>query len=496
MNLAIHVVGEGPVFDKSGFRNILIQLSEQPVEVVESETLEVKGWCESEKQLAEKFAEAVSCLANAHGGAVLIGIESDLPDIRKFSSNPYLNVNPAWIGARIQDMTSPPVDCEVFDLTELLTDIGIPNATAFGISVPRKAYLGQHFTVKGVSKIRRGKDCKPFLTTAEDDRTNIIVQQLGIDDLSMTSINWAQARHRATFNSTAASDDQIDFLSSARLIDPFLLDEENEPRYRVRLAALILFGKQAAIIRYLPCFETILTTQQGTVRIQKNLVDTMRELLFNDSGIIRQHFPTIPVRTLQELLINAYVHRCWRTAAPVMIKISGDFTIENPGGLLPGLSTSNLLYGIPQYRNFALAEAARFSGLCDKIGQGINIIFESIVSLGLPFPFTSDDDTFRAEIRMSRSAVFAEFVRRRSATLDNADEIMVLRLCFDRDQPVPIKEVRDTLQRDTRTTCRVLQGMCKKNMLESVNEDTFQLTPSVRIDIQTVFNWDQYGLFQ
>src|ERR1700722_2948077 len=108
----------GTIFNKIGFRNTLFQLAAQPVEVVEGDFLEVKGWCDNEKQLAEKFSEAVSCLANACGGSVIIGVESDHPRIPKFGPCPYPNVNPGWISARIQDMTVPPVECEVFDLTE------------------------------------------------------------------------------------------------------------------------------------------------------------------------------------------------------------------------------------------------------------------------------------------------------------------------------------------------------------------------------------------
>ena len=241
-----------------------------------------------------------------------------------------------------------------------------------------------------------------------------------------------------------------------------------------------------------------LTTSRGTVRLRKNLVETIRELVLDDTALLRQHCPDVAVRTLQELLVNAYIHRCWRTAAPVVITISDDLTIQNPGGLLAGLSTGNLLYGIPQYRNFALAEAARFSGVCDKIGQGINIIFETIISGGLPFPeFASDDDTFRAQIRMARSADFAEFVRRRATTLSNIDEIMALRLCWDRDGRISLREIRDGLQRDSRSTRLLLENMCKKNILESANgSEEFQLTHSIRRDIATVFSWDQYQLFQ
>jgi predicted HTH transcriptional regulator len=46
------------------------------------------------------------------------------------------------------------------------------------------------------------------------------------------------------------------------------------------------------------------------------------------------------------------------------------FEIKSPGELLTGLSVNNLIHGVPVYRSLLLADAARFVGLCDKIGAG------------------------------------------------------------------------------------------------------------------------------
>jgi predicted HTH transcriptional regulator len=57
--------------------------------------------------------------------------------------------------------------------------------------------------------------------------------------------------------------------------------------------------------------------------------------------------------------MNAYIHRCWRTAAPVLVSIDPGFLeFQNPGELLPGLHVANLLHCVPSYRNLLLAEAA------------------------------------------------------------------------------------------------------------------------------------------
>lgn len=111
-------------------RNVFVQLMENPVERVENERLEIKGWCHDEKELTEKMVEATSCLANAKGGMVLIGIESKRPN---FSPCPFRNVSVAWIEARIKDNTVPPVECEVYDASE-----GLKSVRGIGGQAPAK----------------------------------------------------------------------------------------------------------------------------------------------------------------------------------------------------------------------------------------------------------------------------------------------------------------------------------------------------------------------
>ncbi|MBI1955168.1 MAG: ATP-binding protein [Acidobacteria bacterium] len=70
----------------------------QPPEVLENDTLEVKGWCNDEKELAEKVVDAASCLANARGGTLLVGVETR-SGASHFSGCPYSDVSPQWLAA-------------------------------------------------------------------------------------------------------------------------------------------------------------------------------------------------------------------------------------------------------------------------------------------------------------------------------------------------------------------------------------------------------------
>ena len=96
-----------------------------------------KSWCHDDRQLTEKIADAVSCLANALGGVVLVGIGEE-PNATKFSRCPHANVNTSWLVARVHDNTHPPVTCRAIDVTDLLTELrSTPSANAYALIIER-----------------------------------------------------------------------------------------------------------------------------------------------------------------------------------------------------------------------------------------------------------------------------------------------------------------------------------------------------------------------
>ncbi len=322
---------------RSKFRTILVQLCENPIERIENQTLEIKGWCQDEKSLAQKVADAASCLANADGGIIIVGASDDNGGPGKFSRCPFPNVSAAWLRTRTQDLTHPPVECTSHDLSELLTEIcPCGGGNLFALDVPRTRYLGGHVTTAGISKIRVGNECRPRYT-AEDDQTQTFFPEASVDDLSLTSIRWAMGEHRRKFDVPEQQwTEPADFLLHARLLDPFLMDGEIAPRYRVPFATLLLFAKEPVLAKRVPFFETIVKTDTGVRRLRKNIVESVRELALSDDSSVRQGCPNLEGVVVQELLVNAYTHRCWRTAAPVIVGVSAtQLEIQNPGDLLP-----------------------------------------------------------------------------------------------------------------------------------------------------------------
>ncbi len=324
-----------PPFDVAAIRKIISDLLLQPADEVESEQIEIKSWCGDDRELADKVAEACACLANTSGGFVLVGVADGANVGRKFSPCPYSVVTTSWLQTNVHNLTRPPVECVPFDASRILAEVvGSSDGNLYVLRVPRTRYISGHLTHKGISKVRVGKECQPQYV-AEDDRTGVTVPSVSMDDLSAASIDWGIAQHQKHFKPTAASADRAEFLAQARLLQLYLPEEEYLPQFQPLLAALLLFGKTSAIERNIPFFETVIVTDNERIPVRKNVIESVRDLCVGESSILRSRLPQIPAEVLKELVVNAYIHRCYRTLAPVVISISeSGLEIRSPGELL------------------------------------------------------------------------------------------------------------------------------------------------------------------
>jgi ATP-dependent DNA helicase RecG len=480
-----------PPFDVATIRKFVSDLLIHSADEVESEQLEIKGWCGDDRELADKVAEACACLANTSGGYVLVGVADGTRTGRKFSSCPYTCVTTSWLQTNVHNLTRPPVECFPFDASGVLAEeTGTAGVNLYALRVPRTRYISGHLTHKGISKVRVGKQCQPQYL-AEDDRTSVTVPQITVDDLSVASIDWGISQHQKHFETSAVWADRAEFLAQARLLEPYLPDEEYVPQFHPCLAALLLFGKAVVIERNVSFFETVVITEDERIPIRKNIIESVRDLCIGEGSILRSRLPQVPEEVLKELVVNAYIHRCYRTPSPILINI-GEWGLEirSPGELLTGLSVSNLIHGVPVYRNLLLADGARFVGLCDKIGQGIDLVFKGVLSGGLGFPeFESGNNLFTARIPLAGNAEFKEFLRKRGQSLTQLDEIIVLRVLWGKES-ASFDDLCAKMQRKPEFAERVMAQMVRKGMIEQ-HGASYGLMPVVRQDIEDIFHSDQ-----
>lgn len=109
------------------------------------------------------------------------------------------------------------------------------------------------------------------------------------------------------------------------------------------------------------------------------------------TGTKREDVRAYPDIMLREVITNSLVHRDYRKMhQPIKIAMFDNrVEIENPGGLMPGLTTLNLIHK-RDWRNPLLAELMKKFGFGEMDGQGIDRIYSLTLALKVPPPILAD----------------------------------------------------------------------------------------------------------
>ena len=110
-------------------------------------------------------------------------------------------------------------------------------------------------------------------------------------------------------------------------------------------------------------------------------------------GIHREDISAYDETTLREVIVNSIVHRDYsQLNQPVKIAMFSDrIEIENPGGLLPGLTPLNLMHK-REWRNPNIATLMVNFKLGEMDGQGIDRIYMGTRRIKVPAPRIIDDN--------------------------------------------------------------------------------------------------------
>ena len=106
-------------------------------------------------------------------------------------------------------------------------------------------------------------------------------------------------------------------------------------------------------------------------------------------------FPLVAIR---EAVVNAVVHADYaQRGSPLRVAIFSDrIEIDNPGGLLPGLTLDEIRRGISRLRNRVIGRVFHELGLIEQWGSGIPRMTSACVQAGLPEPvFEEIGSSFR-----------------------------------------------------------------------------------------------------
>lgn len=180
------------------------------------------------------------------------------------------------------------------------------------------------------------------------------------------------------------------------------------------VAGLILFGKPPALRRCFPMTRVDYIRVPGrewvpdpdrrfdTVelrdplfrlirRAQAAVLDDLPKSFGLDEGELqRQDKPVIPLRVIREALVNALMHRSYRSHSPVqIIRYANRLEIRNPGFSLK--SPEHLGEPGSQPRNPKIAAVLHETRFAETKGSGIRVMRESMEQAGLTPPLFESD---------------------------------------------------------------------------------------------------------
>ena len=348
------------------------------------------------------FGDAAKCccaLANNGGGRLVFGITDKRPR-RVVGSAAFSQPERTRMG--LIEKLRINIDFQIFDYDGKRVLVFDVKSRPIGLPVQYGgiAWIYEGDTLKSMSEDMR----RNIYEETGGDFSATICTGATVEDLDETAIEnfctkWIEKSGKK----------QLAALSKQQLLhDCGAITDEG-----VTYAALILFGKNAAIIKYLPQAEIIFEYRSSEASGPANqreefkvgffaCYDRVWELinLRNDKQHYQEGFfvfdiATFNERVVREAILNAVSHRNYQFGGSIFVRQFRDrLVVESPGGLPFGITLDNILdRQLP--RNRRIAEILSLCGMVERSGQGMNLMFELSVQEAKPLPdFTGTDNFF------------------------------------------------------------------------------------------------------
>lgn len=347
------------------------------------------------------LVETVACLANGEGGYLLVGVTDDGNVMGARPRHETGHTDPVRVEALIANNTVPPVAAQArvvaLDGHEVLV-IRVENS-------PR--VIG---TTSGVYLRRaRGGDgrpsCVPFhaheMLSHEIDRGAADYAALRLPSATVDDLDPLEfERLRRIVREAGPGGDNV----LTRLSDPEVaralgvVGTDGRPL----AGAVLLFGRTDSIRRLIPTHEAAFQAMRGLsvetnefhtwplFRIAEEFLTRFRarnpeqEIRF---GLVRVPVPAFPEVAFREALANALIHRDYTVRGAVHVVLQDEaLEVSSPGGFPRGVGVDNLLVTPPHPRSPLLADAFKRSGLVERIGRGIRLMYEAQLRFGRTSP--------------------------------------------------------------------------------------------------------------
>lgn len=460
----------------------------------ETDTVEFKSWVKarSQKEIISLAVDELIAFANHKGGTVYFGVEDQPIEVTGCSRD----YDSQRIIEGIYDKTRPSLFTEICDFE-------YEGKLVIAISV--KADGKTYTTTDGRCLKRLGRNSKPlypdelsnvYSSNQNPDFSGRIINESTLDDVNKLEVYSLKEKLKVRDSRSTLPDlEDNDFLRDLQLTK---YDGNVE---RLTVAGLLFVGKEKSIQRLLPQAEVIYlhysadNLEEYDARLDMklpliNVIDKLTERIRAYSkieniqvGLFRLEVEDFPEKVFQEALLNALSHRDYQSNAAVYVKQYPDrIVIENPGGFLDGITENNIITHPSVPRNKLIAETLQNLKYVQRTGQGVDIIFKEMISMGKPYPkYKSFNDavslTIFSAIDHTEFIKFITEVQEKNSRIMPLAEMMILRDLMD-NRKEPLSMLAGTIQKSLDETKRSCNELINDGLIEIVGKE-YMLTAKV-----------------
>ena len=424
----------------SQVRLLLDQLNENVADDLEAQDLDFKRWPDNIKDAIKQVVSMAVCMANGGGGSVVFGVADRVKGRESAILGIPVDVDVNLLLRAVFDSTSPTV-------TPRFEELSVPEGTGRLLLMHVNQGIPPYTDSAGQGTVRVGKECKPLTGTmrrqmlevsGDGDFTATVVHE-SLEKLLSAS---AMERLRQLASMEKASADLLGN-SDAELLDALGLIRGGS----LTVAGLLLTGNESAIRKHVPGAGWTWLLQRTETAYEnredgmnaipialsrlEDLIRPLNPLDTFEQGFFHFEYRRWPELAIREALMNAFCHRDYRQAGPVIVRIHNEhLSFENLGGFVGGVRPDNILRHAPATRNALLVSALVSLRLINRANLGVKRMFTEFLAEGKPAPIISDaGNAVRAEfIGDGFSPAFRSFVAEESKQGHSLslDELLVL----------------------------------------------------------------------
>ena len=396
------------------------------------ESLDVEFKGEEHKAPSDRdLVETIVCLANRPGpamGWLLVGVEDDGRVTGHRPRHEAGRTDPRRVQALVAGQTRPSLVCRAvvvpldgkdvlcIEVPAFRTPVGTSDGQYLRRGLEgrgRPACLPYHFHEMHAHQADRG----------QQDYSQLVLPGARWEDLDPLEFE----RFRRSIRETGHGDRSLLDLPDVELAKALGVVVANGAVSAVRVAGLLLFGREDALRGYLPPHEVAFQQLAGTsvevndffrvplLRVMEDLLQRLRARNREQEVMVearRVGVPDYPELAYREGVANALIHRDYTRLGAVHVQWHGDrIEISSPGGFPEGVRLDNLLVTPPRPRNPLLADAFKRAGLVERTARGIDNIFVEQLRNGRPAPSYEASTETSVVLMLPGGATNLSFVR-------------------------------------------------------------------------------------